>query len=99
MTFTQFIDELTYVNYAHNRQISPSVSVERWQKVYGPNTEAMERRYSGTLISDLCETVAKLTDLPEHMPGMCGRCFNYREHSRDLPDGGYEMVDCLECVL
>ena len=40
-----FVDELTYINYRHNRKISPSVSAERWERVYGPNAPAMEARY------------------------------------------------------
>lgn len=39
------VDELTYRNYRHNRNISPNITVERWEKCYGPNTQAMETRY------------------------------------------------------
>jgi hypothetical protein len=39
------VDFLTYCNYAHNRELSPGVSPEQWEKVYGPNTKEMERRY------------------------------------------------------
>jgi len=38
------IDELTYINYKHNRQLSPEVTPERWVKVYGDNTLEMEKR-------------------------------------------------------
>lgn len=39
------IDELTYISYAHNREIAPHISPERWRKLYGQRTEAMEARY------------------------------------------------------
>jgi hypothetical protein len=39
------IDRLTYINYAFNRERSPHVSVERWARLYGPNTGSMEARY------------------------------------------------------
>jgi len=42
---TQFISELDYINYRHNRNISPEVSVERWRRVYGPTADEMEARY------------------------------------------------------
>lgn len=45
MTSLEFIDELTYRNYAHNRRISPQVTPERWEKAYGPNAVAMEERF------------------------------------------------------
>lgn len=38
------VDELTYCNYRHNRNIS-TVSPERWEKVYGPQAREMEKRY------------------------------------------------------
>ncbi len=45
MTSAELVDSLIYSNYAHNRGLSPHISVERWEKVYGPNTPAMEARY------------------------------------------------------
>lgn len=39
------IDELIYRNYAANRQYSPEITPERWAKVYGENTPAMEARF------------------------------------------------------
>jgi hypothetical protein len=44
-TWAEVVDDLTYRNYVHNRQISPHISVERWTKAYGPNTAAMEERF------------------------------------------------------
>lgn len=38
------IDDLTYRSYAHNRQLAPDISPERWAKVF-PNVAAMEERY------------------------------------------------------
>lgn len=59
--------------------------------------------YTGTFIADLCNLVLRRTPKPapepQYRPGLCGKCFNYREHTVNLPDGGYEMVDCLECAL
>lgn len=40
----QIIDTLTYISYAHNRMLSPEISPERWEKVYGPTAE-MEQRF------------------------------------------------------
>lgn len=41
---SNLVDELTYINYAHNRNIS-SISPERWATVYGATSAAMEERY------------------------------------------------------
>ena len=41
------IDALTYSSYRHNREISPEVTPERWRKVFGPSTDAMEQKYQG----------------------------------------------------
>lgn len=35
----------------------------------------------------------------KYMPGLCPRCFNYREISINMPNGDYQIVDCLECAL
>jgi hypothetical protein len=45
MTPQEMIDELTYINYRHNRELSPQISVERWAAIYGPKSEYMETRY------------------------------------------------------
>jgi len=42
---TEIIDELTYVNYRHNRRISPHVKAEDWRKVYGLAADRMEVRF------------------------------------------------------
>jgi hypothetical protein len=39
------IDYLTYCNYRFNRKRSPQISVERWEKIYGPSTKEMESRF------------------------------------------------------
>ena len=44
-TLANVIDSLTYVNYRHNRRISPDISPERWAKIFGPGASAMEARY------------------------------------------------------
>lgn len=43
------VSDLTYINYRHNRQISPHVTPERWEKVYGPSTKMMEFQYQREL--------------------------------------------------
>jgi len=43
-TFGEVVDILTYANYKHNRQLDPSISAERWEKVYGPSVYAMEKK-------------------------------------------------------
>ena len=46
-TINAVIDELAYLNYSYNRNHAPDITPERWVKVYGNNTFAMERRYQG----------------------------------------------------
>lgn len=43
------IDELTYRSYAHNRMLSPHITLEQWALVY-PNVPDMERRYLMTFV-------------------------------------------------
>jgi hypothetical protein len=45
------VSELTYMNYAHNRNISPEITPERWEKVYGPRTPEMELRYQNEKVA------------------------------------------------
>lgn len=40
----EIISDLVYINYAHNRDISPEISPERWSQIYGDTTN-MEARY------------------------------------------------------
>ena len=47
------ICELTYINYKHNRELSPEISPERWEKVYGESTPSMERRYTDELLAEV----------------------------------------------
>lgn len=49
MTPRELVDQLTYLNYAHNRTISPNVTPERWEKVYGPGVWEMEEQYQREL--------------------------------------------------
>jgi hypothetical protein len=44
MTARDLVDDLTFAAYAHNRDIAPHVTPERWAKVF-PNAAAMEERY------------------------------------------------------
>jgi hypothetical protein len=39
-----FIDRLTYINYASNRDFAPEVSPERWGRIF-PNVPEMEAMY------------------------------------------------------
>ena len=41
----KLISDLTYVNYAANRDRAPEITPERWERIYGPTTPAMEARY------------------------------------------------------
>ncbi len=38
-------NELTYSSYRYNRTLSPEISAERWEKVYGPSAKDMEVRF------------------------------------------------------
>lgn len=40
----QIVDELTYVNYACNRDAAPEVPAERWVRMF-PNGAVLEARY------------------------------------------------------
>lgn len=50
-TPSEIINDLVYLNYAHNRRLSPGISPERWRKVYGPPVEEMEARFQAELDS------------------------------------------------
>ena len=41
---SDLVCELTYINYAHNRRLSPHIAPDRWARIY-PNAEAMEKRF------------------------------------------------------
>ena len=43
--FQPIVDELTYVNYACNRDAAPHVAPEQWARCGYPNVPAMEARY------------------------------------------------------
>jgi len=43
----QFIDELTYANYKHNRQSSPTIT--GGETIFGAKTPVMEARYQAEL--------------------------------------------------
>ena len=49
----------TFASYVHNRKISPEVSPEQWEKIYGPTTLAMEAKYQANLF---------LADIESHTP-------------------------------
>jgi len=44
-TAQELVGDLTFINYAVNRDLSPDISVERWKAVYGPSVYRMESRY------------------------------------------------------
>ncbi len=39
------ISDLTYNNYAFNRDEAPHITPKAWEDIYGPTTMAMEQRY------------------------------------------------------
>ena len=41
----EIVDELTYRSYAFNRQRSPEITPERWEKVFGPSAARMEEKF------------------------------------------------------
>jgi len=47
-----FISDLTYLNYQHNRQITPTTTPEQWATIYGPRTMEMEARYQREMHRD-----------------------------------------------
>lgn len=44
-TEMRIVSELTYISYAHNRDIAPEVSPERWAKIF-PSADILEARYA-----------------------------------------------------
>ena len=53
MTPNQLVNELAYRNYRHNRELSPNITPERWNAVYGDATAKMEGWYQ-------CERIARV---------------------------------------
>jgi hypothetical protein len=45
MDAAAIVADLTYINYAFNRDRSPHITPERWKRIYGPGAERMEARY------------------------------------------------------
>ena len=43
------VDELTYRNYAFNRQRSPDVAPWRWIKIFGEAAAQMEERFQNEI--------------------------------------------------
>ena len=44
-TESEIISSLTFASYSHNRGLDPSITPERWAKIYGTTTMEMERLY------------------------------------------------------
>lgn len=59
MTAQEIVDELTYINYAHNRQIAPSLTPESFAKAGFPSVPAMEARYQRELADRYAEAKIK----------------------------------------
>lgn len=95
LTASELIDRLTYINYAHNRTISPSVSVERWRKAYGPTTDAMEEQYQKQLAFDgMLNRITKMVERAEP-DDVCDRCFGLGEYISGASDSDYgEVIVC-----
>lgn len=51
------VDQLTYINYACNRDASPHITPEQWAKCGYPNVRAMEAQYQ----AEKAITKAKIT--------------------------------------
>ena len=45
MTYADIVQDLVFRNYCHNRRLSPGISPERWEKVYGPGVWDMEKQF------------------------------------------------------
>jgi len=45
MTIGEIIADLTYINYACNRDAAPHVTPTSWKRVYGSDVDTMEARY------------------------------------------------------
>jgi hypothetical protein len=49
----EVVSSLIYVNYKHNRTISPEVTPEQWEPVYGPKaTQRMEAQLQAELFRE-----------------------------------------------
>jgi hypothetical protein len=49
-SYTQVIDDLTYINYKVQREDNPKVDPKKWELVYGKKTaQAMEKKYQAEL--------------------------------------------------
>lgn len=84
------LDELTYISYAHNRNLSPDVSPERWAKVYGPSARLMEVRYQAER-EQMCEMEYAESSKGACDGGACGRTATV--YSDDL-----ELHMCARCA-
>lgn len=49
MTPSEIVSDLTYSCYAFNRRNSPSITPERWARIFGPNAAALEARFQKEL--------------------------------------------------
>ena len=48
------IDSLTYINYKHNRELSPDITPDRWALVYGEaEVKEMEKAYTQELLGEV----------------------------------------------
>jgi hypothetical protein len=57
MNEEEVVNDLTYINYKHNREISPHVTPKNWELIYGEHAvKRMERAYTqerlGEVFSD-----------------------------------------------
>lgn len=43
--FDGVFSDLTYLNYACNRDVAPNITPQSWKKVYGQEVDEMEARY------------------------------------------------------
>ena len=52
MTPVEFLNDLVYANYTHNRRRAPEITAEQWEQVYGKMTQGMEARYQMELLKN-----------------------------------------------
>lgn len=94
MNAEDLILNLTYINYAHNRTISPDVTPERWGRIYGVQAvEEMEERYQRDLSAHVepelhsCKMCGDLFDPADLSNRTCSDCM----HGGDSADYKHEQ--------
>ena len=87
MTPEDIVDDLTYINYAFNRDISPTITPEQWAKLYGPSTDKMEHRYQQEIFDGT---------RPKYQKGKDGFGWDLREDWPHKKEGSIVFSDILD---